>query len=419
MSDVYPGMYRGVVVATDDPQERSRVRVRIDGIDDSSIPPSACPWAELGGIFATRDAVDVPHYEIDDRVWVIFEHGRRDMPIIFGGILTNSGGIPDLPLENVGDYPETRKRWRRQDRYGNFLELSEVTNERHVKIGSGSASVTVTQRGNRIKIEADGPVEVKATSVNVDADKVTVDGGDISIEATGTFFGTPIPWGVAQLLSNSEVVIGVPMLSNPLGSVKIGQHLDTLLIPRQTFTVDILPSIVNIGKSAPLLGIPTITASIDAALMVSVGSLTTALTSIGGVTIWMGGIATAVIDISATGSVSLSTIDQTTRVSLVPGAVLINSTGTIQVISGGNASVLCGGTAEVTVGGAATIAVGGVVTLSSGGACSISSGGTLSLVAPVVNVGGAMTINGIPFAAHIHTAPGGLSPAPTSPPFVP
>jgi phage baseplate assembly protein gpV len=375
MSEILPGLYRAEVAATDDPQERGRVRVRLTGMDSPEIPADRLPWAEIGAAFVTTDACDIPHYDIGDRVWVSFEHGLKHMPVVMGGIATNAGGLPALPIENLGDYPETRKRWRRQDRYGNFIELSEVTNERHVKIGSGNASVTVSQRGNRISIQADGPVSVKATSVNVDAAKVSIDGGDVAVEATATFLGTPIPWGVAQLLSNSEVQIGVPMLSNPFGTVNIGQYLDTLLVPRQTYTVNVCPVMVQIGKAVPLLGIPTLLATVDASLMVTIGSLTTAITSIGGVSVWLGGLTTAIIDVKATG-----TIGMTAPAITMAGA--LTQTGPTALTGPLGVTGAFGVTGPVSILGNVTIL-------------------------------GNLLVNGIPFSSHKHLSPHG----PTGPPL--
>jgi phage baseplate assembly protein gpV len=378
MSEILPGLYRAEVAATDDPQERGRVRVRLTGMDSPEIPADRLPWAEIGAAFVTTDACDIPHYDIGDRVWVSFEHGLKHMPVVMGGIATNAGGLPALPIENLGDYPETRKRWRRQDRYGNFIELSEVTNERHVKIGSGNASVTVSQRGNRISIQADGPVSVKATSVNVDAAKVSIDGGDVAVEATATFLGTPIPWGVAQLLSNSEVQIGVPMLSNPFGTVNIGQYLDTLLVPRQTYTVNVCPVMVQIGRAVPLLGIPTLTATVDASLQVTIGSLTTLLTSVNGVSVWIGGSTTAVVSVDgvaiALGGLKTATIGLAAPAINVAGALTQTGPTTL--------------TGALALTGAATIL------------------GNVSIL-------GNLMVNGVNFSTHVHaTAPDG----PVSPP---
>lgn len=99
----FPGVYRGVVVDTDDPKERHRCRIRVAGVhsknlsttsdDDGSVPVDCLDWAEQaspivgegtssGGMFSTPAK--------GAHVWVFFEGGNYRKPIYFA----YSFGIP-------------------------------------------------------------------------------------------------------------------------------------------------------------------------------------------------------------------------------------------------------------------------------------------------------------------------------------
>jgi len=298
MMEGYFGCYRGVIADTADPEIRGRYRVRITVIHPDDLEVQFLPWAEMAGAFAAKDASDLPHYEVGERVWVMFEGGDPEFPVILGGWVSQFGGTPDLPVENAGNYTENRKRWRRQDRTGNVIELSELNGERHVLIQSGGAIIRVTQRGDTIILDTEGVVEVKGGSFTATAKRSEVVGDDVTIQAQGDIVG--LPNGKAQILSNSKVIISGGAL---LGSIDIGQFIDELFTPRQTTNVTIGAVFNQLGIGQPKgAELPSTQTAVDG-LNVSIGSIATALTQIAGAVIEIGGQANGVINIDNTGGV--------------------------------------------------------------------------------------------------------------------
>lgn len=256
MPDQLFGLYRGIVAGTDDPEQRGRYRVRVIGVYAEDSPLDTLPWAEIAVAFAAKDAVDLPHYEVDDRVWVMFEGGDPMYPCLMGGWASWYGDVPDLPPENVDDYNKNRRRWRRQDRKGNTIELSELPDERWVRLQAGNASVTVSQVGDQIRVEADGPVDVKGSSVRVQSGNSSIESDNVSIVSRGKTGG--VPDGFIQIVSNDRVVL---IGKNTL---EIGQYIDGNLVPQQSATVEVQPANLQLGKSNPTDGkLPTSTVIVD------------------------------------------------------------------------------------------------------------------------------------------------------------
>ncbi len=187
MPEAVIGPQRAVVVAVDDPEERGRYRVRVFAVHDDAIPIVNLPWAELL-CHAGKDWGNVPHYEVDDLIFVLFEGGDREHPVIMGGWLTAPGGVSTLPSEQTGDYSTDRRRWVWKDRAGNLVEVSEKAGEQHVKLKSGEAEVIVSQKDNSFVVTASGPatIDVQGDAVVKSAGKVDIDaGGDVKVVAVG------------------------------------------------------------------------------------------------------------------------------------------------------------------------------------------------------------------------------------------
>lgn len=165
----FDGVFRARIVAVDDPEARRRYRVRVIGVHPGDLQVESLPWAEFC-LFGGKFFGDFPVFELDDRVWVMFEHGDRRFPVIFGGWLSSSSGIPDLPQELAGD---RQSRWVRVDRVGNIIEMSPLTDEMHIRFASGGAELTLSQTDDSIKLKADRRVSVEAPAVEVTAETLT------------------------------------------------------------------------------------------------------------------------------------------------------------------------------------------------------------------------------------------------------
>lgn len=271
--EFYPGYYRGVVEEVNDTQERFRYRVRVHHVHPDEIPVDNLPWSETIA-FAGGSFGDVPHYEVGDRVAVIFEGGNRQYPAILGGWIASPSGVSDLPPEQDGEYAETRRRWLRIDRKGNLLELSELPEELHVRIKSGEASVTISQIGNTIDLKTTGRVNIEAEQADIKAKTVVAEGDEVTVFANARdTLGAGK--GVVNLFSTKTVNIfagDIPAAFDPFAEILIGKFTDASAVTRQSNLVRMAPRLVEIGKKDAVL--PTVQVDIEASTLVRIRSNT-------------------------------------------------------------------------------------------------------------------------------------------------
>jgi len=196
-TEIFPGIYRGVVEDVEDPELRKRYRVRVTNVHPAAVETQHLPWSELAGGFGGQTFGDIPAYDLDDEVWVMFEGGNRRFPVLIGGILNYAGGLTPIPPEQTGDdYVETQKRWIRVDRAGNKIEMSPLNEELWVKIITPDGSfVQVSAADGSVLISGEGRVQIDAPNVQIRAteemnvvtpkliadisDECTIRGGDV------------------------------------------------------------------------------------------------------------------------------------------------------------------------------------------------------------------------------------------------
>lgn len=292
------GKFRGVVEATDDPERRLRCRVRVAGVHYEATSVAHLPWAELVLPFSAPGAGDFHHFERGDRVWVEFERGNVEHPVIVGGWVAKRRGIDDLPADKVSDHERGLRRWTRLDRAGNMIELSENGDELHVKLKSGRGVIRISQIDDSIEIETPSVVRVQAGQATIQAGQAFVECGDIVASANGKTGSTPT--GMLTLMSNMDVNILVRDAAhggNPAGEINVGQTLsdggitDANGTPQQSPRVNIQAAQVNIGGGT----LPTTNVTIEAANQVVVEAAVKATVNAGVVDI----IADTVVNIDA------------------------------------------------------------------------------------------------------------------------
>lgn len=100
----WPGCYRGKVESIDDPDRLGRVRARVWAVhrDDANTPDEALPWAEVnesGGGGYDYGSFDPP--PVGSGVWVMFEGGDPDFPVVIGtfrGVPVRNADNPNVFL---------------------------------------------------------------------------------------------------------------------------------------------------------------------------------------------------------------------------------------------------------------------------------------------------------------------------------
>ena len=94
-----PGMYRSLVVETNDPLQWYRVRFKCPELHDSNLKAEDCPWADKSPTLGGKNAGSWTHPCIGDIVWISFEKGHPYGPI-WTGFATETRR-KRYPLESV------------------------------------------------------------------------------------------------------------------------------------------------------------------------------------------------------------------------------------------------------------------------------------------------------------------------------
>jgi hypothetical protein len=186
---VWPGCYRGRVESIDDPDRLGRVRVRVWALhsDETVVPDSSLPWAEVnedGGGGFDFGSFDPP--PVGASVWVMFEGGDSDLPVVIGtfrGIpkrdsinpniflvkdqkpnVETAWKPPDEELETpkdvfdevyAGDPHPTRRVWKKSYKGHTIL----------IEDGDGKEFLRIVDRAGQV-IEMDCPVDEEYSKGN-------------------------------------------------------------------------------------------------------------------------------------------------------------------------------------------------------------------------------------------------------------
>lgn len=192
---LFQSHYLGEVVSLSDPQNLTRVQVRLvsfDGLANQDGPI----WARVAVPFAGADRGAFFLPDVGDEVLVAFLHGDSRLPVVIGG-LWNGGAAPP---EQLGG--ERTDRWTLVGRAGTRIAIVEqtaatatisletpggvsatLTDANGGKVEIKAAGNTITIDSNGVAIQAPAKVSVQASQVEVTAGQVTVNA------ATSSFSG--------------------------------------------------------------------------------------------------------------------------------------------------------------------------------------------------------------------------------------
>ena len=139
----FGGTYCGVVVYNKDPEHLGRLQVRVDevhGLKTETNKDENLPWSQVssffGGFYDGGSHTPVP---VGSSVWVCFEHGDPDRPVVMGGcqkrplpgewkygVAGESMGVWK-PAEATTDIPKDVREDREQTRYALFKSPKGMT----------------------------------------------------------------------------------------------------------------------------------------------------------------------------------------------------------------------------------------------------------------------------------------------------
>lgn len=174
------------VVSIDDPERLDRVQVRLiafDGIDGQDMPL----WARVVAPFAGSDRGAFLMPDVDDEVLVIFASGDPRYPLVIGGLWN---GASPAPAE-LGAEGNRFKRIRSKngitvtldDRQGQETLTLETPGGQTVTLEDGPGAITLEDsNGNSVKLDTSGITIQAAANVKVQAAKVEVSAGMVTVD---------------------------------------------------------------------------------------------------------------------------------------------------------------------------------------------------------------------------------------------
>jgi uncharacterized protein involved in type VI secretion and phage assembly len=152
------GKYRGVVTDTDDPLQMGRVRARIPDVLGSEESGWAMPCAPFGGDGTGFFAVP----KVGAGVWIEFEHGDPDFPILagcwWGSATERANDLLPLPTKKVIVQTEGGHKIVLDDTPGSGGILLET---------AGGQKVKLTATGIEIDDGQGGKITLQASMMNV------------------------------------------------------------------------------------------------------------------------------------------------------------------------------------------------------------------------------------------------------------
>jgi uncharacterized protein involved in type VI secretion and phage assembly len=187
--ELFSATYLAEVVAVQDPENLSRVQVRLlnfDGVDDQDAPV----WARVAVPFAgdRRGAFMLP--DVGDEVLISFVNRDPRFPVVVGGLWNGN----DKPPETLGGAGDRIDRWTIVGKAGTRIAIveespgqavisfetpngvsGELTDKGGGKIEFKGAGTTITVDSGGVSVQTPSKVKVQASQVEVTAGMVTVD----------------------------------------------------------------------------------------------------------------------------------------------------------------------------------------------------------------------------------------------------
>jgi len=149
---VYPGIYRGIVEANDDPQKQGRVKVHVPTMQEHA--PNIWVKAAMQGSGDGRGVFWPP--EVGDPVYVSFAQGQPSRPeCYFGGWYGRRDNTSDVPedLGYSGDHPDIRGMVTRM---GHKLIFSDAPGDERVEVHWNKANAEDAAKQDRTKTAGEG-----------------------------------------------------------------------------------------------------------------------------------------------------------------------------------------------------------------------------------------------------------------------
>jgi uncharacterized protein involved in type VI secretion and phage assembly len=180
----YCPVQNAVVTDNNDPDKLGRIKVRFDWQSDGQ----STPWIRMVNPHSgdSRGFYFVP--EIGDEVVVGFEHNHPQKPYVIGTMFGGNHSPQENWVTNSNDIKKIRTK------SGHTLEFNDTSGSETLAIYNGSGSsadsnsnkITLSLSPNKITIESQGDIELKATNIKLEAQgNLDIHGTGVSLKADG------------------------------------------------------------------------------------------------------------------------------------------------------------------------------------------------------------------------------------------
>ena len=201
------GVHLAQVVDLDDPESRSRVKVKLAALNGSPQQDTEL-WARVCTLFAGADRGAFWMPDVGDEVLVVFVQGDARLPIVLGGLWNNASPPPET-LDGQNNLKVVRSRNGNRivldDTSGQEKVIIETPGGNRITLADGSTNfITIEDAaGNRTTMSGGAITVTGAAKVRVEASQVEVQAGMVTVDAPMSRFS-----GVVQcdtLITNAVI----------------------------------------------------------------------------------------------------------------------------------------------------------------------------------------------------------------------
>lgn len=189
---LFHGGYLAEVISLDDPDNRTRVQLRLynfDGVDGHDGPI----WARVATPFAGADRGTFFLPDVGDEVLVTFVNGDPRHPIVVGGLWNGSAPPPETISNGRNQLKVIRSKngvkVTLDDQDGQEQFIAETPGGQKVTLKDGPGAITIEDsNGNSVKLESAGITITASAKVTVNASQVSVSAGMVQVDAAMSKF---------------------------------------------------------------------------------------------------------------------------------------------------------------------------------------------------------------------------------------
>jgi uncharacterized protein involved in type VI secretion and phage assembly len=204
---LFQGGYLAEVIDLNDPDQRSRVQVRLLSFDGTAGHDGPI-WARVACAFAGANRGSFLLPDVGDEVFVIFVNGDPRHPVVVGGLWNGNSTAPESISGGRNRLKVIRSKngvkLTLDDQDGQEQFIVETPGAQKITLKDGPGSVTIEDsNGNSIKLEPSGITVTTSAKATLNASTVEISAGMVTVNAGMSKFS-----GVVQadtVISNSVI----------------------------------------------------------------------------------------------------------------------------------------------------------------------------------------------------------------------